>query len=145
MWGSGGMASLAMSRGTLQRVLGDVLRVMRLLYGKRVMAGSEAQLFWMMKRMLRSWSLSFPEVDILASWSAKPTILRLSSSTYAHFSPTSCQGISAPRVRFYGLLLWPTKSSSLSYCFYRSLFYTMLAVKPPKPFQRSHNDLLKCQ
>ena len=72
------MASLAMSRGTLQRVLGDVLRVMRLLYGKRVMAGSEAQLFWMMKRMLRSWSLSFPEVDVLASCSAKPASLRLS-------------------------------------------------------------------
>ena len=92
------MASLAMSRGTLQRVLGDVLRVMRLLYGKRLMAGSEAQLFWMMKRMLRSWSLSFPEVDFLASSSAKPTTLRRSLSTYAHFSQTSCQGISAPTV-----------------------------------------------
>ena len=31
-------------RGTLQRVLGDVLKVMKLLYGKRMMAGSEAQL-----------------------------------------------------------------------------------------------------
>ena len=32
-------------RGTLQRVLGDVLKVMKLLYGKRMMAGSEAQLW----------------------------------------------------------------------------------------------------
>ena len=95
------MASLAMSRGTLQRVLGDVLRVMRLLYGKRLMAGSEAQLFWMMKRMLRSWSLSFPEVDFLASCSAKQATLRLSLSTYAHFSQTSCQGISAPAVLWF--------------------------------------------
>ena len=35
---------LGKRRGTLQRVSGDVLRVMKLLYGERVMAGSEAQL-----------------------------------------------------------------------------------------------------
>ena len=59
-------------RGTLQRVSEDVLRAVKALYGKRVMAGSEAQLFWMMKRMLQSWSLSFPEVENLGSYSAKP-------------------------------------------------------------------------
>ena len=35
---------LGKRRGTLQRVSGDVLRAVKLLYGKRVMAGSEAQL-----------------------------------------------------------------------------------------------------
>lgn len=35
---------LGRGRGTLQRVSEDVLRAVKLLYGKRVMAGSEAQL-----------------------------------------------------------------------------------------------------
>lgn len=35
---------LGKGRVTLQRVSGDVLKVVKLLYGKRVMAGSEAQL-----------------------------------------------------------------------------------------------------
>lgn len=35
---------LGSGRGSLQRVSGDVLRVVKLLYGKRAMAGSEAQL-----------------------------------------------------------------------------------------------------
>ena len=60
------MASLAKGRESLQRVSEDVLRAVKALYGKRVMAGSEAQLFWMMKRMLQSWSLSFPEVETLS-------------------------------------------------------------------------------
>ena len=34
---------LGKEKGTLQRVWGDVLKVMEVLYGKRVMAGSEAQ------------------------------------------------------------------------------------------------------
>lgn len=42
--GVGENGELGKGWGTLQRVLGDVLRAMKLLYGKRVMAGSEAQL-----------------------------------------------------------------------------------------------------
>ena len=42
--GKFGMSNkLGKGRGTLQRVWGDVLKVMEVLYGKRVMAGSEAQ------------------------------------------------------------------------------------------------------
>ena len=42
--GVGVNGKLGKGRGSLQRVSGDVLRAVRLLYGKRVMAGSEAQL-----------------------------------------------------------------------------------------------------
>lgn len=42
--GVGVNGKLGEGRGSLQRVSGDVLRAVRLLYGKRVMAGSEAQL-----------------------------------------------------------------------------------------------------
>ena len=41
--GVGVNGKLGRGRGTLQRVLGDVLRVVKLLYGNRVMAGSEVQ------------------------------------------------------------------------------------------------------
>lgn len=42
--GVGVNGKLGKGRVTLQRVSGDVLKVVKLLYGKRVMAGSEAQL-----------------------------------------------------------------------------------------------------
>lgn len=79
------MASLAKRRGTLQRVWEDVLRAVKTSYDERVMAGSEAQLFWMMKRMLQSWSLSFPEVEILASRSAKPLTTVILSTHLRNF------------------------------------------------------------
>ena len=60
---------LGKGRGTLQRVWGDVLKVMKFLYGKRVMAGSEAQVLvdegYAAKYYLGH--SSFPEVEILAS------------------------------------------------------------------------------
>lgn len=65
------MASLAKGRVTLQRVSGDVLKVVKLLYGKRVMAGSEAQL--LVDEAYAAKLVTLPsEVEILASDSAKP-------------------------------------------------------------------------
>lgn len=58
---------LGKGRGTLQRVSGDVLRVMKLLYGERVMAGSEAQLLDDEAYAAKLVTLFFPEVEILAS------------------------------------------------------------------------------
>lgn len=66
---------LGNGRGTLQRVSGDVLRVMKLLYGERVMAGSEAQLLDDEAYAAKLVTLFFPEVEILASYFAKPLLL----------------------------------------------------------------------
>ena len=69
--GVGVNGKLGRGRGTLQRVSGDVLRVVKLLYGNRVMAGSEAQFLDDEAYGAKLVTL-LPEVEILASYSAKP-------------------------------------------------------------------------
>ena len=81
-----------------------------------------------MKRMLQSWSLSFPEVEILASYFAKPLLYGRLLTHIRYFAISHTSVLFSSGVNNNDRMLWlnslKTNNTTVSYCYRLSLYET---------------------